>query len=283
MRSMLAKFRPDKHMFPTGSYAFMISAAGLGATLDPFLQIDHFRMAHPTFPPHPHAGMSAVTYMFEDAETGFINRDSLGERTLIRPGDLHWSQAGSGMMHEEVPIVPGRWAHGFQVFVNLAARHKESLPRALHLERDRMPMAVLDGGGTITVAVGRFDGRVSPITDDLLTPVNLFELRLPAHAKVSLSLGTDNLNIFATVLKGSASTGGASLSAGESGHFGRDGPSLMEWRAGDGGVWAMLMSGIPLDEPVFPKGPFVGNVPADIARYVRRFQSGGMGSLSKSF
>lgn len=282
-RSMLSKYRPEKHMFPTGSYAYMISGSGLGASLDPFLQIDHFRMAHATFPPHPHAGMSAVTYMFDDAATGFVNRDSLGDRTPIRPGDLHWTQAGAGMMHEEVPIEPGRWAHGFQIFVNLAARHKEAPPRALHLDHERMPIVALEGGGSLKIAVGCFDNHVSPVTENLLTPVNLFELRLPAHGRTVLSLGPDDLNVFATVLKGSASTGEASLIEGESGHFGRIGPSRIEIRAGDAGLWAMLMSGVPLDEPVFPKGPFVGNTSADIARYVHRFQKGGMGSLSQSF
>ncbi len=283
MRSLLSKYRPEKHMFPTGSYAYMISASGLGASLDPFLQIDHFRMAHPTFPPHPHAGMSAVTYMFDDAETGFVNRDSLGDRTLIRPGDLHWTQAGAGMMHEEVPVEPGRWAHGFQIFVNLAARHKEAPPRALHLDHERMPVVSLEGGGTLKVAVGRFGDHVSPIMDELLTPVNLFELRLPAHGHTVLSLGPDDLNVFATVLHGGASMFEESLVEGESGHFGRNGPSRIELRAGDKGLSAMLMSGKPLDEPVFPKGPFVGNTLTDIERYVQRFRKGGMGSLARSF
>ena len=59
--------------------------------LDPFLNFDDFRMSVPTFPPHPHAGFSAVTYMFEDSPGAFINRDSLGDRSRIGPGALHWT------------------------------------------------------------------------------------------------------------------------------------------------------------------------------------------------
>ncbi|WP_436304007.1 MULTISPECIES: pirin-like C-terminal cupin domain-containing protein [unclassified Variovorax] len=54
--------------------------------IDPFLGIDHAWMSAPTFPPHPHAGFSAVTYLFLDSETGIANPDSPGNSTLIQPG-----------------------------------------------------------------------------------------------------------------------------------------------------------------------------------------------------
>jgi hypothetical protein len=57
--------------------------AQLGVSLDPFLNLDDFHMSQPTFKPHPHAGFSAVTYMFEDSAGAFINRDSLGDRSPI--------------------------------------------------------------------------------------------------------------------------------------------------------------------------------------------------------
>ncbi|WP_088318155.1 pirin family protein [Kineosporia sp. R_H_3] len=81
-------------------------------TLDPFLSITDFRMSRPTFAPHPHAGFSAVTYMFRDSAGSFRNRDSLGDVSLIGPGDLHWTQAARGMMHEEIPTSPVRSATG---------------------------------------------------------------------------------------------------------------------------------------------------------------------------
>ena len=84
----------------------------LGASLDPFLMCDCFWMAQPFFPPHPHAGFSAVTYMLPESDGGFVNRDSLGHRNLIRPGALHWTEAARGVMHEEVPITPGLSCQG---------------------------------------------------------------------------------------------------------------------------------------------------------------------------
>lgn len=282
-RALIGKYRPTRHEFPTGSWAWMIRAEGLGASLDPFLQVDHFRMAHPTFPPHPHAGMSAVTYMFEDAETGFVNRDSLGDRSVIHPGDLHWTQSGAGMLHEEVPQVPGRWAHGFQIFVNLAERHKQAAPQAFHLDNEAMPRVHLGEGGVVKVIVGSLLGTNSPLTPELLTPVNLLELRLEPSASASLPLEPAGLCVFTTVLQGFVCSSGELVHEGESAHFGRGPGESIELMAGPEGAWLMVMSGMPLDEPVFPKGPFVGNTPADVARYARRYQQGEMGTLAPSF
>jgi len=66
------------------------------ALVDPFLGVDHAWISAPTFPPHPHAGFSAVSYLFLDSETGISNRDSLGNQNLIQPGGLHWTAAGRG-------------------------------------------------------------------------------------------------------------------------------------------------------------------------------------------
>jgi redox-sensitive bicupin YhaK (pirin superfamily) len=90
------------------------------ALIDSFLGIDHARMSGATFPPHRHAGFSAVSYLFLDSETAIDNRDSLGNRTLILPGGLHWTAAGRGVVHEEVPVETGKTAHMLQIFVNAA-------------------------------------------------------------------------------------------------------------------------------------------------------------------
>ena len=67
--------------------------------IDPFLGVDHAWISGPTFPPHPHAGFSAVSYLFLDSETGIANHDSIGNHNLIRPGGLHWTTAGRGVVH----------------------------------------------------------------------------------------------------------------------------------------------------------------------------------------
>lgn len=127
--------------FAHGSHfhGFGLRDQSLQPLLDPFLSVDHFYMSQPTFAPHPHAGVSAVTYLFDDSETGFINKDSLGHLLDILPGSLHWTRAAGGVMHDEAPQVNGRTAHGMQIFVNLRAAHRHDAPGIEHVVQADMP------------------------------------------------------------------------------------------------------------------------------------------------
>ena len=111
-----------------------IGPGNLGRRMDPFVNLDDFEMDRPIFRAHPHAGFSAVTYMFEDSAGTFRNRWSHGGDELIGPGAVHRSQAGSGMLLEEVPTEPGVSCHGLQMFVKLPASMELSDPAAFHLD-----------------------------------------------------------------------------------------------------------------------------------------------------
>ena len=102
-----------------GNHFLAYALRGQEPSIDPFLGIDHAWMSAPTFAPHPHAGFSAVSYVFLDSETGIENKDSFGNHNLIQPGGLHWAAAGSGIVHEEVPAEPGKTVHSLQIFVAL--------------------------------------------------------------------------------------------------------------------------------------------------------------------
>jgi redox-sensitive bicupin YhaK (pirin superfamily) len=86
--------------------------------LDPFLTFDEFHMSRPVFPPHPQAGFSVFTYVFEDSQGAIINRDSYSDHSRIAPSGLHWIQAGRGAQHEENPERPYQDTHGLQFWVN---------------------------------------------------------------------------------------------------------------------------------------------------------------------
>ncbi|MFA7408898.1 MAG: pirin family protein [Bacteroidales bacterium] len=73
--------------------------------LDPFLMLDHFGSANPEdylagFPWHPHRGIETVTYMLEGE---FEHEDSMGNKGVIKSGDIQWMTAGSGILHQEMP------------------------------------------------------------------------------------------------------------------------------------------------------------------------------------
>ena len=72
---------------------------------DPFLLLDDFRSNTPAdylegFPWHPHRGIETITYVLDGTvEHG----DSMGNRGVIRSGDVQWMTAGSGIVHQEMP------------------------------------------------------------------------------------------------------------------------------------------------------------------------------------
>jgi redox-sensitive bicupin YhaK (pirin superfamily) len=272
------------HAFDAHSGAHMLRAAP--EHISPFIGADSYTMPQPFFGPHPHAGMSAVTLMLPEADGGFVNRDSLGDRSLIRPGDLHWTQAGRGMMHEEVPAEPGRAARGMQVFVNLARKHKPAEPVAFHVERERMPTVPLHGGqagpaGSLRVVAGEFAGHRSPIADDArwLTRVNMLDVTVHATATVPIPA---THNAFFVLRSGSLVVHGTLWTEPVALITARDGEALV-LTAGEQPARGVLFTGEPIDEPLFPGGPFMGNDADDIAAYKRAFAGGHMGQLSKSF
>ncbi len=247
--------------------------------IDPFLNLDDFVMSQPTFPPHPHAGFSAVTYMFEDSEGAFVNRDSLGDRSRIEPGAIHWTQAASGMMHEEVPERPGVPCHGLQMFVNLADANKRAAPAAYHLASSEVPEVCPQDGVRIRVLAGTFRGVASPLTK-LLTPITFLEIHLTPGAKIDVSAPREH-NAFVMTIRGEGFTSGQGLAEHEAAVFARDG-DLVSLEAGTRGLQLLFGEGAPIGEPVVFGGPFAMTRVEDIHAARARFARGEMGSLAPS-
>jgi redox-sensitive bicupin YhaK (pirin superfamily) len=255
----------------------------LGVSLDPFLNLDDFHMSQPTFKPHPHAGFSAVTYMFEDSAGAFINRDSLGDRSPITPGDLHWTQAGSGMLHEEVPETAGVDCHGLQMFVNLSEANELASPRAFHLNAADVP-EVKGDGSRIRVLCGESRGLVSPLSD-LLTPITLLDMHLNTKALVTHDLAPDQIAL-ALMIQGEVQTGTPDEPVTVAGHqaiaFDQDG-DCVQFTAGSAGAHLLLAAGVPTGKSNVWAGPFCLSSQAKAEDAIRRYRSGAMGTLSPSF
>jgi redox-sensitive bicupin YhaK (pirin superfamily) len=273
------------HGFDAHSGATMLRADP--SWMDPFLGVDSYVMPQPFFPPHPHAGMSAVTLMLPEADGGFTNRDSLGDLSEIRPGDLHWTQAGSGMMHEEVPAQPGKAGRGMQVFVNLARKDKQSAPKAFHIKHELMPTVYLGDHASLRVVAGEYANQTSPISneDEWHTKVNMLDISLQADAHTPINIDPGH-NVMFVMRSGTLVVDGQTVSANEqqsAAIFYEPGQSAIDLQSGNEPLRGVLFSGKPLNEPVVSKGPFTGNTAEDITAYIRRFQNGEMGRLSASF
>ncbi|WNG54566.1 pirin family protein [Archangium gephyra] len=263
-----------------GSYEFSaanVSAESVGRDIDPVIAIDHFHIRAPTFAPHPHAGFSAVTYLFEDGEGEFINRDSLGDRIVARPGAVIWTVTGSGVLHEEFPRVRGTLSHGLQVFVNLAAAEKMQAPHVLFVDGPDVPVFERAGARVRVMAgtSGDVRGKLAPPGD-----VTFLDVKLEPGAAFEQAFPADR-SVLAYVIDGGVLVGGETrrLGALEAASFAADGDSVL-LRATAEGAHVVLIAGRPLREPVIQYGPFVMNSEEQIASAIERYRAGRMGRLA---
>jgi redox-sensitive bicupin YhaK (pirin superfamily) len=272
------------HGFDAQSGAHMLRVES--SWIDPFLGIDSYTMPQPFFGPHPHAGMSAVSLMLPEADGGFINRDSLGDHSTIRPGDLHWTQAGRGMMHEEIPAEPGKPARGMQVFVNMSRANKQADPVAFKVKHEDMPTVNFEGG-SLRVVTGEFDGQSSPIAQDprWLTRVNMLDVTLQAGVSVSIPVASGDNAFF--VIRSGAFEAVANTDIEQSAIIfessAQPGMHTARLTSGSQTLRGVFFSGTPIKEPKVSGGPFTGNSEEDIAAYKRAFARGEMGHLEASF
>jgi redox-sensitive bicupin YhaK (pirin superfamily) len=112
--------------------------------------------------PHPHIGLSTVTYLF-DGE--IMHRDSVGSETAIQPGEVNWMVAGRGITHSErfeKARAQGDNLHGIQSWVALPTQDEETTPEFAHYGRDELP-TFESGGLSMRLIAGAAFGVKSPV------------------------------------------------------------------------------------------------------------------------
>lgn len=249
------------------------------ALIDPFLAVDHAWISAPTFPPHPHAGFSAVSYLFLDSETGIDNRDSLGNRNRILPGGLHWTAAGRGVVHEEVPAETGKTAHMLQIFINLAREQQSAPPFALSQAPQDVPVVQLPGA-KVRVPLGAYGGARSPLTPP--TEVSLLDISLDGGAELIVPVAAGH-NAFVMPIYGTLTVDGQRFDGNE--------PKLplfpaqaqsraITLKAGQSGTKAVLFAGPPLRQPVHWQGSVAMASVETLAAAIAAYQRGEFGTLS---
>ena len=248
----------------------------LAEAASPVTVLDDFRVRGQPFSPHPHAGFSAVTYVFEDSEGSLRSRDSLGNDVVVGPGGIVWTQAGSGVIHHEVPADDGE-LHGLQLFVNLSARNKLVEPRMLRLQGDEVPEWTNNAGDRVRVVVGAFEDRLSPLVP--AEPFTFLDVQLRGGVPFDLP-ASHNAVVYLVA-------GAVALRAGNSERTVAGGHAIA--LHGSGGQVAikalapshvLVLSAPNLHEPMVVDGPFIMNEPAQIEAAFARYQAGTMGHLA---
>jgi quercetin 2,3-dioxygenase len=270
-------------------------AFGFGNTteFDPFLLFDDFRNDHPEdyrrgFPWHPHRGIETITYVLAGT---VAHGDSLGNQGNLGPGDVQWMTAGSGILHQEMPLgdAQGRM-HGFQLWANLPAAMKMTPPRYQDITAKDVPQVVDDDGTTVRVICGEFWGERGPVEGVAADPRYL-DVWVPPGRTKRLAIESSR-HAFAYVFAGAGSFRDASAPQGvlteelSSGATVRSHPtnnrSLVLFdsgdeivvRAGDEGIRFLLVSGKPIEEPVAWYGPIVMNTREQLEQAMRELRNG---------
>ena len=151
-------------------------------TVGPFVFFDHFGPA--VFKagngldvrPHPHIGLSTLTYLYDGEIT---HRDNLGVNAAIRPGEVNWMTAGRGIVHSERTAPERRHGgeplHGLQFWVAMPRSHEEIDPSFAHLDGTVLPMIEAEGKKIRVVAGALFGVRstLATFTETLFADVTL--------------------------------------------------------------------------------------------------------------
>ena len=258
--------------------------------LDPFIHMD--QMGEVEYAPgepkgtawHPHRGFETVTYMIDGT---FQHQDSNGGGGLITNGDTQWMTAGGGILHIEKPpetlVMSGGLFHGFQLWVNLPARLKMTVPRYQDIRAGQVALlSSPDGGALVRVIAGEVDGHPGPgITH---TPIALLHASLEPGAQLRLPWRPD-FNALGYVLAGSGTVGQAKrpVRAGQLAVFGPgDVITVAASERGQepgNGLDILVLGGQPIREPVAAYGPFVMNTRDELIQAFEDFQAGRLGSI----
>jgi hypothetical protein len=252
--------------------------------LDPFLLLDQMG---PTdfapheargFPPHPHRGFETVTYLLSGE---MQHRDSWGNHGLLRPGDVQWMTAGSGLVHSEMPgqalLDKGGLLHGFQLWINLPRKDKMIAPRYQDTVSERIPVAS-NPEGTVTAKVVAGEAMGIKGVIDTRIPILYLHLTLAPGAEYTHPVPKSE-NAFAFVIEGEGQFGGSNAKGNQVVTFDRAGDSVQISNTGSRPLSLLLIAGEPIGEPVARYGPFVMNSKEELVKAVEDFRQSRMGTL----
>jgi redox-sensitive bicupin YhaK (pirin superfamily) len=278
-----------------GAGVHLRRAFGFGTTseFDPFLLLDDFRNDNPEhyiagFPWHPHRWIETITYVL----AGTVDHgDSLGNQGSLGSGDVQWMTAGSGILHQEMPKGdPQGRMHGFQLWANLPSSLKMTAPRYQDVTSSSIPEVIDDDGTRVRVICGDFWGKSGPV-DGVAAAPRYLDVFVPAGVRKRLVVETSR-NAFAYVFEGAGAFRDASEPrAVQTEQVGSDAPAMPDpitdrslvvfdsgdevvVQAGPMGIRFLLVSGLPIQEPVAWRGPIVMNTTEQLQQAYAELRNG---------
>jgi redox-sensitive bicupin YhaK (pirin superfamily) len=184
----------------------------------PFIFMDHAGpvVNSPSVPstldvlPHPHIGLSTVSYLFRGQVT---HRDSLGVEQIIRPGEVNWMTAGSGIAHSERFEDPSALIGGLemiQTWVALPEKDEESAPAFDNYKPEQLPVYT-DTGVWMRLIAGNAYG----LQNDVKATSPLFYLHVVLQQGAKFGLPKEHSERGFYIVKGSIEMSGITYNAGK--------------------------------------------------------------------
>ena len=191
--------------------------------------------------PHPHIGLSTVSYLFSGQ---VMHRDSLGVEQVIRPGEVNWMTAGSGIAHserfEDPALLAGSSLEMIQTWVALPEKEEEAAPSFQNYTPGELPVYT-DTGVWMRLIAGNAYG----LNNEVKVHSPLFYLHVELEPGAVFNLPKEHEERAVYVAKGSISVEGTRYTEGQMLVFGKkEDPTI----TAEGKASLMLMGGEPLGE-----------------------------------
>ncbi len=277
---------PPAHMVGDGFrvHNFFPGNGQLGLQrMSPFFLMDYG--AKVDFPPtdtprgvgvHPHRGFETVTISYHGK---VAHHDSAGNSGVIGEGDVQWMTAASGVLHKEYHdrewSKKGGMLQMVQLWVNLPAKNKMDSPKYQPIKREEFGRFELaENAGIIEVIAGNYKGTKGPASS--FTSIEMYNVRLNSKGTVSISL-PENFNTGFLVIEGEVTISNKVIKTDHFVLFANDGTDIEITAENDAVV--LILSGEPINEPIFPYGPFVMNTREEIVQAYDDLSNGKFGHL----
>lgn len=255
--------------------------------IDPFILLHHYGPYTITaesnpfdLGPHPHRGFEPITFLIQGEQ---LHRDSLGNESIVKAGDVQWTTAGRGIIHAEGPtkefVEKGGVIEGIQLWLNLPAEKKMIQPNYQHVSHDdfRGVMSI-DGKIETKVVAGEFDDTYGKIVTQ--TPANAFLIQAKSGGIESIKFPSSHKGML-YLLKGKTLINGKTtleLDKDQLIQFNQDGEGFTAKAIDDSLL--LFLSGEPFNEEVATYGPYVMNTQTELLEAMRDYQMGKMGFLA---
>ncbi len=250
--------------------------------IDPFLLLHHFGPYEVTPPfdpldvgPHPHRGFEPVTFLYQGE---LRHKDSRGNEGILGSGDVQWMTAGRGIIHSERAsrdfLEQGGVLEGVQLWINLPRKDKMVQPDYQNIKSADIPTVEVDGAKVrIKVVAGHFNGTKGPA--QTRTELMALQVSIARTGFVQIPLPPGH-NAFVYIVNGKVQLND---------NWSYDKEHLIQFRLDGEGIAlraeadseVLLLSGLPIDEPVAQWGPYVMNTQTEIMEAMRDYQMGKMG------